>query len=152
MLKMKIMTLSTALLLSIAILPVTEAGVPGIKSGGQLQVEALKHIKNIRTTELKKLLDDDPDVVLIDVRLPSEVTSMGGAIKADQNINIPRGWLEWRVTNVALKKDTPIIVYCGANIRSPLAADTLIKMGYTNVKNYSDGYLGWKKAGLPIAK
>ena len=146
------MTLSTALLLSIAILPVTEAGVPGIKSGGQLQVEALKHIKNIRTTELKKLLDDDPDVVLIDVRLPSEVTSMGGAIKADQNINIPRGWLEWRVTNVALKKDTPIIVYCGANIRSPLAADTLIKMGYTNVKNYSDGYLGWKKAGLPIAK
>ena len=152
MLKMKIMTLSTALLLSIAILPVTEAGVPGIKSGGQLQVEALKHIKNIRTTELKKLLDDDPDVVLIDVRLPSEVTSMGGAIKADQNINIPRGWLEWRVTNVALKKDTPIVVYCGANIRSPLAADTLIKMGYTNVKNYSDGYLGWKKAGLPIAK
>ena len=146
------MTLSTALLLSVAILPVTEAGVPGIKSGGQLQVEALKHIKNIRTTELKKLLDDDPDVVLIDVRLPSEVTSMGGAIKADQNINIPRGWLEWRVTNVALKKDTPIIVYCGANIRSPLAADTLIKMGYTNVKNYSDGYLGWKKAGLPIAK
>ena len=152
MLKMKIMTLSTALLLSVAILPVTEAGVPGIKSGGQLQVEALKHIKNIRTTELKKLLDDDPDVVLIDVRLPSEVTSMGGAIKADQNVNIPRGWLEWRVTNVALKKDTPIVVYCGANIRSPLAADTLIKMGYTNVKNYSDGYLGWKKAGLPIAK
>ena len=152
MLKMKIITLSTALFLSAATLPVAEAGVPGIKGGDQLQVEALKHIKNIRTTELKKLLDDDPDVVLIDVRLPSEVASMGGAIKADQNVNIPRGWLEWRVTNVALKKDTPIVVYCGANIRSPLAADTLIKMGYTNVKNYSDGYLGWKKAGLPIAK
>ena len=152
MLKMKIISLSAALVLSTAILPVVEAGVPGIKGGDQLQAEVLKHVKNIRTAELKKLLADDPEVALIDVRLPSEVTSMGGAIKAQQNVNIPRGWLEWRVTNVALKKDTPIVVYCGANIRSPLAADTLMKMGYTNVKNYSDGYIGWKRAGLPTAR
>jgi len=152
MLKMKIIALSTALILSSAILPAVQAGVSGIKGGDQLQAEVLKHVKNIRTAELKKLLADDPEVALIDVRLPSEVTAMGGAIKAQQNVNIPRGWLEWRVTNVALNKDTPIVVYCGANIRSPLAADTLMKMGYTNVKNYSDGYIGWKKAGLPIAK
>ena len=152
MLKMKIITLSTALLLSTAILPIVEAGVPGIKGGDQLQAEVLKHVKNIATMDLKKLLADNPDVVLIDVRLPSEVTAMGGAIKAQQNVNIPRGWLEWRATNVALKKDTPIVVYCGANIRSPLAADTLMKMGYSNVKNYSEGYIGWKRAGLPIAK
>lgn len=149
---MKIIALSTALILSSAILPTLQAGVSGIKGGDQLQAEVLKHVKNIRTAELKKLLADDPEVALIDVRLPSEVTAMGGAIKAQQNVNIPRGWLEWRVTNVALNKDTPIVVYCGANIRSPLAADTLMKMGYTNVKNYSDGYIGWKKAGLPIAK
>ncbi|HIO93061.1 MAG TPA: hypothetical protein EYG68_09515 [Leucothrix mucor] len=152
MLKMKIVSLSAALVLSTAILPVVQAGVPGIKGGDQLQAEVLKHVKNIRTAELKKLLADNPEVALIDVRLPSEVTSMGGAIKAQQNVNIPRGWLEWRATNVALKKDTPIVVYCGANIRSPLAADTLMKMGYTNVKNYSDGYIGWKRVGLPTAK
>ena len=91
-------------------------------------------------------------MILVDIRLPSEITSMGGAIKAQQNINIPRGWLEYRITRVALSKDTPIVVYCGAGIRSPLAADTLQKMGYTNVKNYSAGFIGWRKAKLPIAK
>ncbi len=152
MVRMKIMILSTVLLLSVAAFPSLQADVAGIKGGSQLQIEVAKRIKNISTTELKKLLDDDPEVALIDVRLPSEVKAMGGAIKAQQNVNIPRGWLEWRVTNVALTKDTPIVVYCGANVRSPLAADTLMKMGYTNVKNYADGYIGWKRAGLPIAQ
>ena len=101
---------------------------------------------------MKKLLTDNPEVALVDVRLPSEIKSMGGAIQAQQNVNIPRGWLEWRIMNVALNKNTPIVVYCGANVRSPLAADTLMKMGYTNVRNYAAGYIGWKRAGLSIAK
>ncbi len=149
---MKIRVLGAILILSVAIIPTVQADVAGIKGGKQLQAEVSKHVKNISTVELKKLLADDPEVALIDIRLPSEIKSMGGAIKAQQNVNIPRGWLEWRVTNVALDKDTPIVVYCGANVRSPLAADTLMKMGYTNVKNYADGYIGWKRAGLPTAQ
>jgi len=47
-------------------------------------------------------------------------------------------------------KATPIVVYCGVSQRSPLAADTLIQLGYTNVKNYRDGFFNWKRAGLPI--
>ena len=91
-------------------------------------------------------------MVLVDVRLPTEIKSMGGHIQASQNVNITRGWLEYHITRVALSKDTPIVVYCGVGIRTPLAADTLQKMGFTNVRNYSDGYIGWKKAGLPITK
>ncbi len=128
------------------------AKVPGITTGSQLQAEAEKRTQTISTKDLEKLLDEQIDMVLVDIRLPSEITSMGGAIKAQQNINIPRGWLEYRITRVALSKDTPIVVYCGAGIRSPLAADTLQKMGYTNVKNYSAGFIGWRKAKLPIAK
>ncbi len=128
------------------------AKVPGITTGEQLQASAEKRTKIISTAELKKALDEDLDMVLIDVRLPSEIKAMGGAIKAPQNRNIPRGWLEYRVTSAALSKDTPIVVYCGAGIRTPLAADTLQKMGYTNVKNYSAGFLGWRDAGMPIAK
>ena len=152
MFTVKTMTLSSALVLSLAIIPAIQAEVAGIKGGNVLQTEVAKHVKNISSPDLKKLLADDPDVVLVDIRLPSEIKSMGGAIKAQQNVNIPRGWLEWRITHVALNKNTPIVVYCGANVRSPLAADTLTKMGYTNVKNYADGYIGWKRAGLPIAK
>jgi len=126
------------------------AKVPGITTGEQLQAEAEKRTKVISTADLKKALDVDLDMVLVDVRLPSEIKAMGGAIKAPQNRNIPRGWLEYRITSVALSKDTPIVVYCGAGIRTPLAADTLQKMGYTNVKNYSAGFIGWRDAGLPV--
>ena len=140
-------TLFTTLMLS-----VSYAEVPGITSGAQLQAEAEKRTKIISTEELKKELDENLDMIMVDIRLPSEIKSMGGAIQANQNRNIPRGWLEYRITSAALSKDTPIVVYCGAGIRTPMAADTLQKMGYTNVRNYSDGYLGWKKAGLPTAQ
>lgn len=126
-----------------------QAKVPGITTGAQLQAEAEKRTQTISTEQLKKELDENLELILVDVRMPSEIKSMGGSIKAEQNRNIPRGWLEYRITSAALSKDTPIIVYCGAGIRTPMAAETLQKMGYTNVRNYSDGYLGWKKAGLP---
>ena len=128
------------------------AEVAGITTGQQLQAEAEKRTQIINTKDLKKALDEDLDMVLVDVRLPSEIKAMGGAIKAPQNRNIPRGWLEYRITSVALSKDTPIVVYCGAGVRTPLAADTLQKMGYTNVKNYSAGFIGWRDAGLPVAQ
>ena len=140
---------STLILSSIMLTTGVQAKVPGITTGAQLQAQAEKRTTIISTQDLKKALDEDLDMVLVDVRLPSEIKGMGGSIKAVQNRNIPRGWLEYRITSVALSKDTPIVVYCGAGIRTPLAADTLQKMGYTNVKDYSAGYIGWKKAGLP---
>ena len=147
----KSLALSTLLLASLTTTGLY-AKVPGITTGEQLQTAAEKRTKIINTADLKKALDEDLDMVLIDVRLPSEIKAMGGAIKAPQNRNIPRGWLEYRITSAALSKDTPIVVYCGAGIRTPLAADTLQKMGYTNVKNYSAGFIGWREAGLPVAK
>lgn len=123
-----------------------------IKTGNQL-LESLKPVvTDISTDELKAMVDTNPDLVLIDIRMPTEIESMGGAIQAAQNANIPRGWLEFRVPKIAENADTPIVVYCGANYRSPFAAKTLMEMGYTNVKNYADGYIGWKQAGLPIQK
>ena len=131
-------------------LSVAQANVPGVTTGAQLQAAAEKRTKLISTEELKKELDENLELILVDVRLPTEIKNMGGAIKADQNRNIPRGWLEYRITSAALSKDTPIVVYCGAGIRTPLAADTLQEMGYTNVRNYSDGFIGWRNAGLPV--
>jgi len=122
----------------------------GITSGQQLQKQAESVTRDISTQELKTMLDDELEMVLIDIRTTDEVKNMGGTIDAIQNSVIPRGWLEFRVSKVAQNKDTPIVVYCGAGIRSPLAAKTLQDMGYTNVKNYSVGFLGWRKDGLPI--
>ena len=144
-------SLTTTVLLFTAIFSVhLYAEVEGITSGDTLQAQAEKVTTDVDTDELKKRLDSEPDLVLIDIRTPGEISRMGGAIQSPQDVNITRGWLEFRVTEVATSKDTPIVVYCGGNIRSPLAALTLQQMGYTNVRNYADGFLGWRKAGLPV--
>lgn len=127
-----------------------QAEVAGIPGGFQLQAEAEKRTQKINTADLKKMLDDELDMILIDIRTATEIQMMDGKIDAPQNVNIPRGWLEFRVQRVALSKDIPIVVYCGGGLRSPLAAETLQNMGYSNVKNYSEGFFGWQKAELPV--
>ena len=127
-----------------------QAEVTAIPTGFELQETAEKNTTIIGTQDLKKMLDEELDMVLIDIRTLDEIQNMDGQIDAAQNINIPRGWLEFRVQRVALDKDIPIVVYCGGGLRSPLAAETLQNMGYSNVKNYSAGFFGWKKASLPI--
>lgn len=48
--------------------------------------------------------------------------------------------------------DAELILYCGGGFRSALAAETLQKMGYTNVISMDGGFRGWKEAGYPIEK
>ena len=123
------------------------------KSASDIALEAVKkRINNIDTQALKTLLEKEKDLVLIDVRINAEIDILGGAIHTQRNINIPRGWLEFRIEEAVASKDTPIVVYCGTNQRSPFAADTLIKLGYSNVKNYAEGITGWIEAGHSVVK
>lgn len=103
-----------------------------------------QQLVNIDTEALIKILDNNPNALLIDVRAPFEINHTG-TINRGQNVNIMRGWLEFQIAGVAPSKDTEIVVYCGRNLRSPLATKTLMQMGYTNVKNYADGFLNWKQ-------
>ncbi len=125
--------------------------VEGIISGETQREQALKKTQDISTYDLQTLINTNPKFVLLDIRMPQEIRRMGGVIDAPQNINVTRGWLELRITRFVHHKDTPIVVYCGASIRSPFAVETLQNMGFTNVLNYSDGFLGWKREGLPVA-
>lgn len=121
-----------------------------ISAGAKAIESANQSITNINTKELQELLISNPKVELIDVRTGNEVDFIGGAIDADENVNIPRGWLEFDIDSHVKTKDTPIVVYCGTNQRSPLAAKTLMDLGYTNVKNYADGFVKWQELKLPI--
>ena len=129
---------------------------PGLASEHKLLVgldylsEVNQRINNIGTAELEQLIAQEPSLVIIDVRNESEVNARGGMINGRREIILPRGWLEFRMPNEVANLDTPIVVYCGINQRSPLAADTLQKMGYTNVKNYADGFFAWRDQGKPI--
>jgi hydroxyacylglutathione hydrolase len=48
-----------------------------------------------------------------------------------------------------LPRETPLIVQCGAGIRSQVVASLLQRAGFTNVLNLGGGIDAWKKAGLP---
>lgn len=101
---------------------------------------------NIDLDELQSLLKKQPKTILLDIRDPSEL-KVTGTINYWKNYNISRGWLETRVATVIPDFDTPVVAYCGLNIRSPLAAETLISMGYTDVYNFEDGVFDWETAG-----
>ena len=121
-----------------------------IIQGDEILHQVNKTINNINTAELQQILENDPNTVVIDVRTADEIARLGGMIKSNRNYNITRGWLEFRVTDTVIDPNTPIVVYCGTNLRSPPAAKTLMEMGYKNVKNYADGFFAWKEAGLAL--
>ena len=143
----------TARLAGVGLALLLGAGLSGadtLKTGEDLLQAVNQRISNVTTPELEQILQKQPNTVLIDVRSPREIHLLGGMIDAPRSYNIARGWLEFRVPETVPDKDTPIVVYCGMNLRSPLAAEKLTQMGYSNVKNYSDGFFAWRDAGLPV--
>lgn len=133
------------LLILIFFTSTAQSEMTAIPSGKALMAEAEQVTRIIMTDDLKNMINDEPDMVLVDIRTQGEINKHGGSIDAPQNINISRGWLEFDIQSHATSKDTPIVVYCGGGLRSPLAAKTLQDMGYTQVWNYSAGYFGWRK-------
>lgn len=61
-----------------------------------------------------------------------------------------RGEIELEIEEQVPNLDTRIICYCGGGSRSALVAESLQKMGYTNVRSMAGGFREWKTAGLPI--
>lgn len=120
------------------------------QTSDEMLAQVNKSIQQINTAELKTLLEQDKDAVLIDIRAANEIGIMGGVIDAHQNIHIPRSWLEFRIADAVPDEEATIVVYCGTGVRSPLATKTLNDMGYSNVSNYTESFIDWKKAGLPI--
>jgi rhodanese-related sulfurtransferase len=134
--------------LSAIIVPPPEA--PALTTSAQALLKAAnKRVPQVDTAGLLAQLKAQPETVVLDVRTPAEV-DYSGHIAAPHFVNITRGLLEFRIEAAVPDKKTPIVVYCGVSQRSPLAADTLLKLGYRNVKNYRDGFVNWRRAGLPI--
>jgi rhodanese-related sulfurtransferase/glyoxylase-like metal-dependent hydrolase (beta-lactamase superfamily II) len=129
--------------------PIPEA--PALTQDAQKLLDAVNaRVPQLDTAGFIAQLKAQPETVVIDVRTAAELTLLGGYIDAPRFFNIARGWLEFQIEAAVPDKATPIVVYCGVSQRSPLAADTLIKLGYRNVRNYRDGFFNWKRAGLPI--
>jgi sulfur dioxygenase len=109
--------------------------------------EARKHIREIDPDSAEQHLGD-PRTVVIDVREPAELEAgyLPGAI------HIPRGLLEFRIGSYRELADpsVPVLVYCRSGARAALAAETLQRMGYTNVSSITGGFEAWVAGGKPL--
>jgi rhodanese-related sulfurtransferase len=85
---------------------------------------------------------------LIDTREDDEWRA--GHVRGAEHIG--RGVLERDIVAKAPDKDEELILYCGGGFRSALAADNLMRMGYTRVRSLAGGWRDWVKRGLPTEK
>lgn len=65
---------------------------------------------------------------------------------------LPRGDLEFRITNLMPNLDQPILCTCTDGTSSLLAGATLLELGYRNVSVLENGVSGWISEGLTIEK
>lgn len=86
------------------------------------------------------------DARLIDVREDNE----WDACHAKGAEHLGRGIIERDIETVVPDRDSELILYCGGGYRAALAADSLQKMGYTNVASVAGGWRAWLEANAPV--
>lgn len=116
-----------------------------MKTFSELVSEVKESIKETDAETVKKKMESGESFHLVDVREESE-WAKGHIPKA---IHIGRGMLEPKIEKVIEDREAEIVLYCGTGARSALAAQSLARMGYSNVLSMAGGINGWKEAGLP---
>ncbi len=112
----------------------------------QLVEEIVPNIKEISVAETLERIKNN--VILIDVREDNEWEKG----HAENAVHIGRGVIERDIVHEFPDKSQEIILYCGGGYRSALAAESLQKMGYTNVFSMKGGWSAYEEADAPIEK
>ena len=100
-----------------------------LKSAGDLNKEAQRHIECVDVQTAKKIYDASPDAVIVDVREAHKAEES----KLSNSINISRGVLEYDVHKECPDANTVIITHCAGGGRASLAAHSLKQLGYNRV-------------------
>ena len=93
---------------------------------------------NITAEEAKVLMDTESDYIILDTRTDEEFAE--GHIEGA--IMIPEYEIADRAEKELPNKDQLILVYCRSGRRSKIASEELVKLGYTNVKEFG-GIIDW---------
>ena len=93
---------------------------------------------NITAEEAKKIMDSEEGYIILDTRTQEEYDEghIPGAIV------IPHDEITDRAEEELPDKDQLLLVYCRSGRRSKLAAEALVKLGYTNIKEFG-GIIDW---------
>ena len=93
---------------------------------------------NITAEEAKQIMDSEEGYIILDVRTQEEYDEghIPGAIV------ISHEEIAEKAEEVLTDKDQLILVYCRSGRRSKIAAEGLVELGYTNIKEFG-GIIGW---------
>ena len=94
--------------------------------------------EQITAEEAKKIMDSGEEHIVLDAREQDEFD--GGHIAGA--ILIPYTEIENKAEEMIPDKDKLILVYCRSGRRSKIASESLVKIGYTNVKEFG-GIIDW---------
>ncbi|WP_417850818.1 rhodanese-like domain-containing protein [Thalassoglobus sp.] len=105
--------------------------------------DAKSRVAECTVDDVRRMQNEQEKFTLIDVREESEFAN-GHLPDA---IHLGKGVIERDIEKSVADVNEKIVLYCGGGFRSALAADALMKMGYTNVISMDGGWSGWKNAG-----
>ncbi|HXV64619.1 MAG TPA: molybdopterin-synthase adenylyltransferase MoeB [Vicinamibacteria bacterium] len=94
-------------------------------------------VPTVTVEELKRLLDSDSGVFVLDVREPHE----WDIVHLEQATLIPLGRLPHEVHRLDSARD--IVIHCRSGARSAKATEFLMGAGFTRVRNLEGGILAW---------
>ncbi|HEY2712696.1 MAG TPA: rhodanese-like domain-containing protein [Chthoniobacterales bacterium] len=111
----------------------------------KLVAEAKKNVAEISPNDARREVDCGA-ATLLDVR--AEEDWAAGHVQGAKHL--PRAEVELEIEAMVPDLNQRIICYCGGGSRSALAAESLQRMGYRNVRSMTGGFRAWKEAGLPV--
>ena len=93
---------------------------------------------NVTAEEAKAIMDNEEGYVILDVRTQEEYDQghIPGAIV------ISHEEIMEKAEDVLTDKEQLILVYCRSGRRSKIAAEALVELGYTNIKEFG-GIIDW---------
>ncbi len=98
---------------------------------------------NVTPAQLKEMLGQK-DFFLVDVHVP-----YAGEL-AQTDAFIPYTDIEQNLAKLPTDKNAKILLYCSSGHMSGIAANTLVKLGYTNIWNLDGGMAAWQNAGFSL--
>ena len=112
----------------------------------KLVQDSKKGVKETDAARVKARLERGDKFILVDVREDNEWDK--GRIPGARHLG--RGVIERDIEKAIPDRGAEVVLYCGGGFRSALAAESLQKMGYTNVWSMDGGWRGWTEAGYPV--
>ena len=124
-----------------------DVNVPS-KSFGEL-VESKRHTPSLSAQEVKALIDQEANVVVLDARRFDEYQTMS----IPKGVSVPGAELVLRARALAPNATTRIIVNCAGRTRSIIGTQSLINSGIPNpVSALRNGTIGWTLAGQELVR